>query len=97
MDRKACKIEVVATACYDNSSKSFGIGYLNNIPILFNPNTSFDPATQPVCRNGCTCFTDEFCIVNSTSVPCYDGLIFFIDDKLWRVKKGRWTIEEENN
>ena len=95
MDRKMCKIEVVATACYDNSSKSFGIGYLNNIPILFKPCVGFDPATQPACRNGCVGFTDEFCIVNSTSVTCYDGLIFFINDRLWRVKKGRWTIEED--
>ena len=95
MDRKMCKIEVVATACYSNSNKSFGIGYLNNNPILFQPCVGFDPTTQPACRNGRTCFTDEFCIVNTTSVPCYDGLIFFIDDNLWRIKKGRWTIEED--
>ena len=97
MDKKMCKIEVVATACYSNSSKSFGIGYLNNIPILFKPCRGFDPAMQPACRNGRTCFMDEFCIVNSTSATCYDGLIFFINDKLWRVKKGRWTIEEDEN
>ena len=95
MDRKMCKIEVVATACYSNCNKSFGIGYLNNIPILFKPCVGFDPTTQPACRNGRTCFADEFCIVNSTSVTCYDGLIFFINDHLWRVKKGRWTIEED--
>ena len=95
MSRKACKIEVLTIDCYNNDNKSLGIGYLNNIPILFNPCVGFDPATQPACRNGRTCFIDEFCIVNTTSVPCYDGLIFFIDDNLWRVKNGRWTIEED--
>ena len=97
MDKKICKIEPVATACYSNCNKSFGIGYLNNIPILFYPNTSFNPATQPACRNGRTCFTDEFCIVNTTSVTCYDGMLFLIDDNLWRIKKGRWTIEDNIN
>ena len=97
MDRKICKIEVVATACYSNCNKSFGIGYLNNIPILFKPRPSFNPMTQPACRNGRMCFTDEFCIVNSTSIICYDGMLFLIDDNLWRIKKGRWAIEEDEN
>ena len=97
MDRKMCKIEPVATACYSNCNKTFGIGYLNNIPILFKPCQGFNPATQPVCRNGRTCFTDEFCIVNTTSITCYDGMLFLIADNLWRVKNGCWIKEEEES
>ena len=97
MSRKACKIEVLTIDCYNNDNKSLGIGYLNNIPVVFKPILNFNPETQPACRNGRTCFTDSFCIVNSTSTPCYDDLIFFINDNLWRVKKGRWAIEENEN
>ena len=88
MDRKICKIEPVATACYSNCSKSFGIGYLNDIPVLFTPITGFNPTVQPACRNGRTCFT------NVASVTCYDGLVFFINDSLWRVRNGCWIIDE---
>ena len=94
MSRKACKIEVLTIDCYDNDNKSLGIGYLNNIPIIFRPLPSFNSTTQPACRNGRTCFTDSFCIVNSSSTPCYDGLIFFINDHLWRVKNRRWMVDE---
>ena len=94
MSRKACKIEVLTIDCYENANKSLGIGYLNNIPVIFRPLLSFNPAAQPACRNGRTCFTDSFCIVNTASTPCYDNLIFFINDSLWRVKSGRWMIDE---
>ena len=97
MSRKACRIEVLAIDCYNNDNKSLGIGYLNNVPVIFNPILSFNPTAQPACRNGCTCFTDEFCIVNTTSVTCYNGMLFLIDDNLWRIKKGRWTIEDNIN
>ena len=96
MDRKTCKVDVVAADCYGDN-KSVGIGYLNSVPILFTPLLNFNPAIQPACRNGRTCYTDEFCIVNCTSAVCYDGMLFLIDDKLWRIKKGRWTIEEDEN
>ena len=92
MDRKICKVDVVAADCYGDN-KSVGIGYLNSVPILFTPLLNFNPAIQPACRNGRTCYTDEFCIVNTTSVTCYNGMLFLIDDNLWRVKKGRWAIE----
>ena len=97
MSRKACKIEVLTIDCYNNDNKSLGIGYLNNIPVIFRPLPSFSPAKQPLCRNGRTCFTDSFCIVNTASTPCYDNLIFFINDNLWRVKNNRWVVEDNNN
>jgi len=96
VDRKMCKVDVVAADCYGDN-KSVGIGYLNNSPILFIPLLNFNPAMQPACRNGRTCYTDEFCIVNSTSAVCYDGMLFLINNNLWRVKKGRWTIEDNIN
>ena len=95
MSRKACRIEVLTIDCYDNANKSLGIGYLNNIPILFKPSKGFDPATQPACRNGRTCFMDEFCILNTTSITCYDGMLFLIDDNLWGIRNGCWIIEDK--
>ena len=97
MSRKACKIEVLTIDCYENANKSLGIGYLNNIPVIFRPLLSFNPINQPACRNGRTCFTDSFCVVNSASTPCYDNLIFFINDNLWRVENNRWVVEDNNN
>ena len=97
MSRKACKIAVIAIDCYDHNNQLLGIGYLNNIPIIFKPILNFNPAMQPACRNGRTCFTDEFCIVNTTSITCYDGMLFLIDDNLWVIKKGRWTIKDNIN
>ena len=97
MSRKACKIEVLTIDCYNNDNKSLGIGYLNNIPVILRPLLSFNPDAQPACRNGRTCFSDSFCIVNTASTPCYDNLIFFINDNLWRVKNNHWVIEDNDN